>query len=199
MKKLITILITLTIHQFLQAQSIDKASLDNSLSLKSDGIYVVNGVPYGQNDSIKLDSVLQSYPKEYIVDIIKLRHDGGIVRCKNNDVAIILFAYQQDKKEIMKKVKILKTKFTDTYFGYSQHILTNSKNPILYIDNQLVYPTEATNAIKKLKSDKIYYIDIKDEPQNTELYGQNAKNGLVRIWTKNKLIKNPNNIKGADN
>ena len=72
------------------------------------------------------------------------------MRCTSNDIAIVYFATQQTKKEINKKLKRVKDKFPDKYFGYSQHILNDSKNPVLIIDNKTVHHTEAKELIKKI-------------------------------------------------
>ncbi len=183
-KTVILITIILTFYQVLQAQTLVKSIIDKKLELQEDAVYVVNGLPYEQKDSLKLNSVLKSFSLDHLVDLTKLKNDGSIVRCTSNDIAIVYFATQQAKKEINKKLKMVKDKFPDKYFGHSQHILTDSKNPVLIIDNKTVRHEEAKEVIEQIKTNNIYFIDFKSDPQPTELYGQNAKNGPVRIWTK---------------
>jgi hypothetical protein len=185
MKKIIILItIILTFYQVLQSQTLEKSIIDKKLELQGDAVYVVNGLPYEQKDSLKLNSVLKSFSLDHLVELTKLKNDGGIVRCTSKDIAIVYFATQQTNKEINNKLKIVKDKFPDKYFGYSQHILTDSKNPVLIIDNKTVHHTEAKEIIEKIKTNDIFFIDFKTEPQSSEFYGQNAKNGLVRIWTK---------------
>lgn len=183
-KKIILITIILTFYQVLQSQTLEKSIIDKKLELQGDAVYVVNGLSYEQKDSLKLNSVLKSFSLDHLVELTKLKNDGGIVRCTSKDIAIVYFATQQTDKEINNKLKIVKDKFPDKYFGHSQHILNDSKNPVLIIDNKTVHHTEAKELIEKIKTNDIFFIDFKTEPQPAEFYGQNAKNGLVRIWTK---------------
>ena len=183
-KTIILITIILTFYQVLQAQTLEKSIIDKKLELQEDAVYIVNGLSYEQKDSLKLNSVLKSFSLDHLVDLTKLKNDGSIVRCTSNDIAIVYFATQQAKKEINKRLKIVKNKFPDKYFGHSQHILTDSKNPVLIINNKTVHHAEAKELIEKIKTNDIFFIDFKAEPQPAELYGQNSKNGIVRIWTK---------------
>lgn len=185
MKRLtfITILLLLLI-QVLNAQQLDKKTIDKKLDLKNDAVYILNGIPFDQKDSVKFDSILNTYPLEHLVELTKLRSDNGMIRCANNNVAIVYFATQQTKKEISKILKELKLKFPDKYWGFSQDILSDSKNPVLIVDNKVVHHTEAKEKIENLNKNEIYFIEYKAEPQDSEYYGQNAKNGLVRIWIK---------------
>ena len=41
--------------------------------------------------------------------------------------------------------------------------------------------------LSSLKTKDIADISIKKEPQSLEMFGQNAKNGIIIIWTKNGL------------
>ena len=185
-KLLFLITIILIFLQVSQAQTLDKKIIDEKLALKKNAFYVVNGLPYEQNDSIKLNLVLESYSINHIVELTKLNEEGSIVRHTNSDIAIIYFATQQPRKVIKRKLNEIENRFPDTYYGFSQHILADSKNPVLIVDNKAIHHTEAKKVIENLRTKDVFFIDYKSEPQASEFYGQNAKNGLVRIWTKQK-------------
>ena len=177
-------LLLLVFTQIANGQKLDQKTIDQKLDLqnKENVLYVVNGVPCERSE---LDSVLNTYSDELLVELMKVKNLGDFPHMTSKEVVLILFAYQQKKKEIRKTLRNLKTKFPDKYPNASQAILLDSKNPVLYIDNQQIHHTEAKEKFEKLKVADIYYIDFKNEPQNPEHYGPNAKNGLVRIWTKN--------------
>jgi len=187
MKKIVLLITTiLTFNQVLQAQKLDKNIIDKRLELKNDAIYIVNGLTYEQKDSLKFNKVLKSHSIDRLVELTKLRNDGRSVRCANNDIVIIYFATQQSENEIKMKLNEIRDKFPDEYYGFSQHILTDSKNPVLMVDNKTIHHTDSKKIIENLNTSNIIFIDYKSEPQASEIYGQNAKNGLIRIWTKQK-------------
>jgi hypothetical protein len=77
--------------------------------------------------------------------------------------------------------------FRDKYSSYSQHILTNSRDPVLVIDGQQVSATIAKVTLDKIDPREIYDISVNEHsPAPMTLFGQNAKNGVVQIWTKQK-------------
>lgn len=179
----LNIFLIIVLSQVVIGQKLDRKTIDEKLGVKDkeNVVYVVNGVPYEQSE---LDSVLNSYPSKHLVELTKIKNEGNLILCTNNEIVLMVFAYQQTRKEIKKRLNKLKNKFPDKYSGYSQHVLTNSKNPVLYINNNPIHHTEAKEKFENLTVSEIFYIDYKSEPQIPEVYGQNAKNGLVRIWTK---------------
>jgi len=173
----------------LKAQKFDKRVLDKKVKLIDTSfrfwqtIYVINGIPFSASDSIKIDSVLQGYGLKYLVNIDILKEPARNLLHNNNDVVLVTFAYNQKLKRKRELLKILKQSFVDNYVSFSQHIFVDAKNPVLYIDNVSIHHTEAKEKLKSLTLKSIYYIDYNDKAVSAELYGQNAKNGLVRIWT----------------
>lgn len=175
------------------SQLVDKKAIDDRVKLtdttagKSHArLYVINGIAFNVLDSIKIDSTLKSYDPKYLVDL-------NFVTCRqmnfphcNGDIVIILFAYSQKGKTKRYLLKKVRHSFTDNYVSFSQHIFTNGNDPVLYIDNRLIHHTETKNKIKTLKLRDVYYIDFNDKTVSELQYGQNAKNGLVRIWTVSK-------------
>jgi hypothetical protein len=173
----------------LKAQKFDKRLLDEKVKLIDTAfrfrqtMYVINGIPFAATDSIKIDSVLQANGLKYLVSIDILKEAARNLMHNNNDVVLVTFAYNQKlkrKRELFRKVR---QSFVDNYVSFSQNIFIDTKDPVLYIDNVLIHHTEAKQKLKALTLQSIYYIDNTDKAVATEHYGQNAKNGLVRIWT----------------
>lgn len=156
---------------------LNKKSIDNNFCIGKNTIYIVNGLPYEQSDSMKLDSALCSYPQEHIIEIRKLTTDNSTVFCLNNEVAVIYFATQQSKKVIkteLKKIKKLIYKIKKN----------KSAKPALIVNNTNINEKEFQLAIKSLKINNIYYIEYKTGQQNTTVFGERGRNGLIRIITK---------------
>ncbi len=173
----------------LKAQRFDKRLLDEKVKLIDTAfrfkqtMYVINGIPFSATDSIKIDSALQANGLKYLVSIDILKEAARNLMHNNNDVVLVTFAHNQKikrKRELLKKVK---QSFVDNYVSFSQHIFNDAKDPVLYIDNVLIHHTETKKKIKALTLKSIYFIDYDNKAVSAEQYGQNAKNGLVRIWT----------------
>lgn len=189
---LLTILLQATfIYSY--SQIVDKRAIDERVKLidttkdkSQTRLYVINGIPFNEQDSIKIDSTLKSYDSKYFVDV-------NFVTCRqmnfphcNGDIIIVLFAYNQKNKTKRHLLKKVRQSFSDNYVSFSQHIFTYAKDPVLYIDNKLIHHTETKGKIKLLKLKDVYYIDYNDKAVSEVHYGQNAKSGLVRIWTISK-------------
>ncbi len=161
----------------LKAQQFDKRLLDEKVKLIDTAFrfkqttYIINGIPFFEADSIKIDSALQANGLKYLISIGTLDKTTRNLIHNDNDIVLVAFAYRQKtkrKRELFKKVK---QSFED------------AKGPVLYIDNILIHYTEAKRKIKALTLKSIYYIDYNSKPVSAESYGENAKNGLVKIWT----------------
>lgn len=186
----LTVFLALTVT--LNAQKFDKRFLDEKVKQIDttfrfkQTVYVINGIAFTTADSIKIDSVLQANGLKYLVSLDILKQAASNIMHSNNDVVLVTFAYDQKherKRELFKKVK---QRFVDSYVSFSQHIFIDAKDPVLYIDNELIHHSEAKTKLKALTLKSVYYIDYNDKAVSSEHYGQNAKNGLVRIWTTTK-------------
>ncbi|MBS1756830.1 MAG: hypothetical protein JSU03_06085 [Bacteroidetes bacterium] len=176
----------------LKAQQFDKRFLDEKVKQIDSGykfretLYVIEGLPYENYDSTKIDSVLSSNGLKYLlnIDILKETAAVNLISCRPiRDVILVSFAHKQRRSKKRTILKRVKQTFTDNYVSFSQHIPLDSKDPVLYIDNVLINHSEAKERVKGLTVKSIYHIDYNDKAVSTELYGQNAKNGFVRIWT----------------
>ncbi|RZJ77605.1 MAG: hypothetical protein EOO47_16330 [Flavobacterium sp.] len=190
MKTLLKILIltTLFIGTKLYAQELTRKNLISQLKADKEPLFVINGIPFSYSDSLKLDVELKRIDKNKISEITILKNEGKISH-QRNDVIIIQYAFKLSKKVIKEKLIEIKTKFTDKYHGFSQHIYTDAKDSVLYLNGNRIHHTEINNLIHNLKINNIGYIYLSQTPQSQEYHGQNAKNGIVLIWTNDKLTE----------
>lgn len=186
MKNTILILTILIFSHNLFAQSLNRSSLIKEFGLKENSNVLLNGELFGVTDSLRLNTNLKNLNRKLIVGITSVKNEGQI-GCQNSDVIIIEYAVELPRKIIRNKFDELIGLFKDEYFGFSQHILNDSKDPVLYINNQKIHHTEVKQALEKLDKNKIVYINIKTKPQSTKYHGQNATNGVVVIWTEKEL------------
>ncbi len=193
MKSILLTILFLATSIYSYSQNVDKRAIDDRVKLidttkdkSQTRLYVINGIPFNEQDSTKIDSTLKSYDSKYLVDVNFVTcRQMNLLHC-NGDIVIVLFAYDQKDKTKRHLLKKVQHSFTDNYISFSQHIFTDAKDPVLYIDNKLIHHTETKEKIKLLKLNRVYYIDFNDKPVSELHYGQNAKNGLVRIWTVSK-------------
>src|SRR5690606_40214398 len=111
------------------------------------------------------------------------------IKIVDKNIIIIKNTNNKKKKKIKQKLRKLNKLFKDNYISSSQHIYLDAKDPVLFIDNQKIFHTEIKKKLSNLKPQNIADISIKKEPQSSKMHGQNAKNGIVIIWTKNGLNK----------
>lgn len=189
--KILLAVLFLFVSQVGNTQHLDRQQLDAHLKkidtagnlAKGQVQYIINGIPFSRTDSLRLDSALLSYTLHHLISLEVLTAANLQLAHSNSPVVLIRFAYQQpgkEKKAIWRKAA---GAFSDQYVSFSQHIFTNAKDPVLYINNEKIHHTATRDSIRSLSARSIYYIEYKPEPVSPELYGQNAKNGLVRIWT----------------
>ena len=170
----------------LNAQNLDRKNLLKHFNAEKNNLFVINGLPYFQKDSVDLDKKLKQINKLKLSEISFLKNDGKLSHT-NSNIIIINYAELLSQKTIKKKFKEIKPRFQDEYQSFSQHLYENAKNPVLYLNGEKIQHTEATKIVNKLRRKDIGYIYTSKTKQNPEYHVQNAKNGIVIIWTAEKL------------
>ena len=190
MKTLIKILILtiLFLGTKLYAQDLNRKDLISQLKAGKEPLFVINGIAFSYSDSLKLNVELKKIDNNKISEITILKNDGKISH-QRNDVIIIQYASKLSKKIVKEKLNEIKPKFKDKYNGFSQHIFVDAKDPVLYLNGNKIHHAEIKTTLKDLKINNIGYIYFSQLPQSEEYHGQNAKNGIVTIWTKDKLTE----------
>lgn len=184
----ILILIILFLSSGSYAQDLDRNGLISQLKADKEALFVINGIPFSYSDSMKLDVALNGIDKDKISEIAILKNKGKISH-QRNDVIIILYATRLSEKIVKEKLNEIKPKFKDEYYGFSEHIFIDAKDPVLYLDGNKIHHAEVGNMLNSLNVGDIGYIYCSVTPQSEEYHGQNAKNGIVIIWTNEKLTE----------
>lgn len=184
----ILILIALFISIRSYAQDLKRKDLISQLKADKESLFVINGIAFSHSDSLKLDVELKRISNRIISEITVLKNEEKIPH-QRNDVIIIEYASKLTKTVITEKLIEIQLKFTDKYYGSYQHIFIDAKDPVLYVNGNKIHHTEIENLLKNIKVKNIGYIYCSKTLQSQELHGQNAKNGIVIIWTNDKLIE----------
>lgn len=142
--------------------------------------YLVDGELYSK-PSTELVAALSKISTDRVMDILMSKRIP--MDCWGQDYVIVTSFGTQKRKTKVKCLKLAKSAFKDIYKGISQHIPVDSKDPVLYINDRPVPHNECNNIVKKLKIGDIKNISTYLWPFSESYWGQNAKNGIVRIWT----------------
>lgn len=186
--RIVLIFFTLLLSKSLFGQGVDKAFIDQWLKLCDDKIEVDSLKAYFIDreyftDPAKINTRLSAISARKIKSILysKMKMDNYVPGKGTAYITTIQRMDLKDAEQWMKKVKEL---YVDKYISLS-HTLSDSKDPALVIDGQSISPPIARAALYKISPDEIYDISVNGFfPVPTSLFGQNAKNGLVQIWTK---------------
>lgn len=172
-------------------QVTDKAFIDRWLRLCDEKIEIDSVRAYYIDrqyftDTAKINARLKTIPPRNIKSIFysKMKTDNYV---PGRGSIYVMTIQKMDTKDVKAWMKDAKKLYVDKYVSYSQHILTNSRDPVLVIDGQAISATIAKAALEKIDPNEIYDMSVNGHfPVPTSLFGQNAKNGLVQIWTKQK-------------
>ena len=176
----------------LKGQGIDKSYIVNWIKA-ADPTFPVDSVKVFivDREYITSDDSLDNKLKQISADKIASIGFSRIKKCGYQPGRGTIWVYsveQQSFDDLTYNLTKLKKAFVDKYASFSQHISTNTKDPVLMIDNVMINHTQIKEALKKLNLITLYSIEINRFPVPATLYGQNAKNGLVQILTKKKMM-----------
>ena len=188
MKNLFLVVSISFLIQDLYSQVYTRNSLIEQFKFKGNAFVIIEEKMYCQPDSIELNNRLKRINPEIIVGITGINNQEQTEHTKN-DVIIIEYPRKLSKKILKNRFKELENLFTDEYISFSQNRRENSKDLVLYFNNKKIHHTETKGIIDTLNLGSIDYIYISKDSQNQELHGENGKNGVVVIWTKQELKK----------
>lgn len=181
--------------QALKAQTIDKnyvinwiKAIDTSYQPDSVIQYHIDRDTYYSYDTLQLNSRLRHIDISRLKSIYysKYKMDNYV---PGKGTIYILTIKKLKTDDINIWLKEANNSFVDKYVSFSQHRISNSKDPVLIIDSKVIHHTEVKEALSKLNPKDIYDISVGLTAVPAVLYGQNAKNGLVQIWTKKSMTK----------
>jgi len=147
--------------------------------------YAFNNIIYEPKDSIKLDNDLKSLANNNLLGIDPFWNEELLPTTQNPGKLLVLIVTKgkqsvRDKKVLLKTVL---TKYNKPPLSQN-HIDPASAEPVLLINGKQVLNANCYTELSKLTFDSITDIYYSKHPVPKEYYGQNAKNGIITIWTK---------------
>ncbi len=191
MKRFFLLVIILIQGNFLLSQSLTLKYLDNQIHtsnpnfdiIKENQLYIIEGIPCGRKElANKINTFEVNNPFFYLKI---LTSDSVRVSCMRPNLIIVLIGNTHELKT-RKKKEILdnaQSRFIDIYDFYLNHISPNSKDPALFVDDKKIHHIASKRIINQLSANKIKHLIILSQAP-LSIYGTNAANGLIRIWTK---------------
>jgi len=195
MKWCVALILLLPFH-FVRGQALTRKYVENwvaKFNPKAKGqpitLYVVNGQYFSLDISAKRDSVLRQLDsalhKLLCSDVAFIygvsTDEVTFAEVPGKVAAMVVTKGKQSKKD---KDQLLK-KAIDKYDPTELYLRDdrNSKDPVLFINDKEVHFSQCRKELLKIKSSAIYAIAVYEQPVPPEYYGENAKNGLIEIWT----------------
>jgi hypothetical protein len=185
---IIFFLLFISTNTFTFGQKLDKEYIDNWIketyinsTISEFTLYVLDGNPI---DKMDVNKELIKYQTKDISSINYLKKKFlNEIYCAPDEGAILIRTFKKKndkyfKKFLKKEFNRLKQKFEKTDVNSQMNypsVVINDK----VIDNKLIKAE-----INKIELKTILDINIIDVPTNEKKYGENAKNGLIIIFTK---------------
>ncbi len=147
-------------------------------------VYVLNGL---QQTSDTLDSLLVKYQQTDLTTIIYLdKNEIQNLNFCGSATGLILLCTKgnQSKKSIAKEFIKIKKLYTKSDLKNLRENEIEKNEPVLIIDGKQILVKDNFKRMNKLKTKEILGINYIQKPVSVELYGTNAKNGLIIITTK---------------
>lgn len=152
---------------------------------KNYDLYVINGI-------VIFDESLESELSKYDIRDSNLNIDyldmDRITSFFHRPVGAIIIITSHNKRLKRRKVKALLVDFREKLLGTpfrTHHINDTLKQPVLLIDGTPIHHNEAAKVLGNLKTRDIFNMAYTSKAP-IKYYGQNAKNGLIQIWLKEK-------------
>lgn len=173
--------------QTLSKNYIDKwlIQCDTNYKTKLINAYILDGKFYSKPDTLLLNTALTSIPINKILAIDPFWNYEISQYVDAPPLIVVLISTRGGQSQKSKKLVLREavTKYPKPIV-YQNHISKDPTEPVLFINGRRVFHTECYSVLAKLKANSIVDIYYNRHPVPTEYYGQNAKNGLVMVWTK---------------
>jgi len=172
-------------------QSLDKKFIDSwvlntfpNSQIGENALYILDGILL-DNDS--LDIKLSKFQRTDItsIDFLDKALTDSLTFCNSLEGVILMISKNtQSKQSIRETYNKLKIKYLESGLKTTAEINPDKGEPVLIIDGAQINHREYFEKFNGLKLKHIIGIQYIDRPVNTEIYGKNAINGLVKITTK---------------
>lgn len=172
-----------SITAFVRAQDLNRNDLIHQLNADKESSFIINGESYSLADSLKLNQQLKGIDRSKVCEIGVIKKDDRLPHLQQ-DVIIITHAVLLSRKSIKNKLKEIKPKFSNP---------VNSEDPVLFVDGNRIPVDQSKKTIDSQKPNDMGYICFTEIEQSSEYHSVDSKNGIVFIWTKNKLAEDLTN------
>ncbi len=181
--KLLVLILPVLLWSASNSQSLTKEYIENwillcdsTIALESkELLYVIEGVPF---DSKQVSNQLSVYSQDdpfLILTYLQQADIKGNTWSHNPNLLVVIIG--NAKRKLKNKEKVERIGKLNERFG-------EENIPVLIINGKTIEPAQSKGEIEKLnKREFLYSLSINHAP--TSIYGPNAKNGLVKVWTKN--------------
>ena len=178
MRQTLTILfifyVTVSYGQVTNKAFVDRwlKSCDEKIEVDSVRAYYIDRQSF--TDTAKINARLRTIPPRKIKSIwySKMKTDNYV---PGRGSIYVMTIQKMDTKDVEAWMKEAIKLYVDKYASFSQHILTDSRDPVLVIDGQAISATIAKAALEKIVPKEIYDISVNDHfPVPTSIFGQNV-------------------------
>ncbi|PYF74401.1 hypothetical protein [Pedobacter nutrimenti] len=168
MKYFVSLLFCLFLFHAAFAQKLNRVVLEKHFQREADTVghknkrellYVLNGIPYDQGDSLKIDSVFSGIDVDKVLSVDFVKYDKVGLSHLTKDLLVITYVYPQ--KDVIKWKNLQQARRS-----------ARRENLLLYVDGKLVPEKERRKVLNALKFGEILYIESKKE---------------IRVWKKDLL------------
>lgn len=187
-QNIIFIILLISFNTFTFGQKLDKKYVDNWIeetyinpTISEYTFYVLDGNIIDKND---VNKELIKYKTKDISSIIYLKKAFLTeVYCAIDDGAILIRTFKKKNNKYFKKN--LKKEFNSLKKEFEKTDINSQKNyPSVIINDKIIDNKLIKAEINKIELKTILDINIIDAPTIEKKYGENAKNGLIIIYTK---------------
>lgn len=195
LKILICLLLVSTVQGF--SQSSNRVFIETWITLcdssaKPDinkDLYVIDGIPYKGADADRAINQLDVISDRIRIDLLNPNDTSWPFHHHPKGIIILITRRNRPLKRRTIKRELSELRFLFEQPVYKQdklghpNMINSSDQPVLMINDSTISHYNAWEVISKLKVRELEYIDYQ-EITPTLIYGENARNGLIRIWTK---------------
>ncbi len=151
---------------------------------KKEKLYISEGIQYNGTALVDKLERFDVSDKQFYLDYLNSDSVETTFLKPNLIIVLILNANKVNLKQRKKELEAVQSRFKDEYEFRSAHIIPDSNDPVLFINEDKIHHAEAMKIVNELRAKQIKYIlSISHAP--ITYYGQNAKNGLVKILMRN--------------
>lgn len=164
---------------------------DSTSTISNNEFYIVDGRPYAPND-VRLEQHLTSIPVNMILHIAKKKPSHATnyrVEFSRRREVIMVTTVQYQQRDVREdSLEAAKNMFRISRPTTAQQGSAYTQIPALYIDGKVIDARSAQKLVLQLSPYACYAVHRITGPASVAIWGHNAENGVVRIWTRKFVL-----------